>query len=353
MNVEIPIRDLQKKVLEKYLEYRWPVPKLVNECIEPKKGTKKEVVLNNTQAFVSKFIQPEKTNGMLLWHSVGSGKTLSAIAILKNFEDRGYNTLFVTRTTLKGDLQKALNMIPLSKRLIAISYKQFSNIGKKTGNLYRFLLEKAQAISKNTTDPLYKTIIIIDEVHKLYTKDLKPQEMHDIGVIEKMIHDSYRESARNACKVILMSATPITSDPMEIISLFNLIIRKPMNRFNLNTFKSTYLKEDGRFSEEGKRSFQDHIKDLVSYIDLSKDPRKFAQVNFTEILVPVSKPENLKLEDNCDDVYKTCVNVLGITATECKKEMQKCKQIVRRDKKIYKESKFQTRMLEEKCNVKL
>jgi hypothetical protein len=244
-------------------------------------------------------------------------------------------------------------MIPLSKRLIAISYKQFSNIGKKTGNLYRFLLEKAQAIYKNTTDPLYKTIIIIDEVHKLYTKDLKPQEMHDIGLIEKMIHDSYRESTRNACKVILMSATPITSDPMEIISLFNLIIRKPMNRFNLNTFKSTYLKEDGHFSEEGKRSFQDHIKDLVSYIDLSKDPRKFAQVNFTEILVPVSKPENLKLKDNCDEVYKTCVHVLGMTAAECKKEMQKCKQIVRRDKKIYKESKFQTRMLEEKCNVKL
>lgn len=358
MNVEIPIRDLQKKVLEKYKEYRWPVPKLVNECTEPKVprtlGYKvPRVVLNNTQAFVSKFIQPDTTNGMLLWHSVGSGKTLSAISILKHFEDKGYNTLFVTRTTLKGDLQKALDMIPLSKRLTVLSYKQFSNIGKSKGNLYKFLLEKAQSLDKTTKDPLYKTLIIIDEVHKLYTKDLKPQEMHDIDAIERMIHKSYRESARNACKVILMSATPITADPMEIISLFNLIIRKPMNRFNLNTFQSVYLKEDGYFSEQGKKAFEDHIKDLVSYIDLSKDPRKFAKVKFTEILVPVSKPENLKLEDNCEDVYKTCVNVLGINVADCKKELEKCKQILKRDKKIYKESKFQTRMLEEKCNVKL
>lgn len=361
MNVEIPIRDLQKKVLEKYNEYRWPVPKLVNECKEPnlekKTGTKSsmkpKVVLNNTQAFISTFIQPEKTNGMLLWHSVGSGKTLSAIAILKQFENKGYNTLFVTRTTLKGDLQKALDMIPLSNKLTVLSYKQFSNIGKSKGNLYNYLLEKAQSLDKTTKDPLYKTIVIIDEVHKLYTKDLKPQEMHDIDSIEKMIHKSYRDSGRNACKVILMSATPITADPMEIISLFNLIIRKPMNRFNLNTFQSVYLKEDGHFSEEGKKSFQDHIKDLVSYIDLSKDPRKFAQVKFTEILVPVSKPENLKLEDNCDQVYNTCVKVLGLKVTECKQDLQKCKQIVRRDKKIYKESKYQTRMLEEKCNVKL
>lgn len=368
MNVEIPIRDLQNKILDKYKEYKWPVPKLINECEQPEKGTKKStrsrvsnpkesstlrVVLNNTQAFVSKFIQPDKTNGMLLWHSVGSGKTLSAIAILKNFEEKGYNTLFVTRTTLKGDLQKALVMIPLSKKLTVISYKQFSNIGKRTGNLYNYLLEKAQDISKDTKDPLYKTIVIIDEVHKLYTKDLKPQEMHDIGIIEKMIHESYRDSHRNTCKVILMSATPITSDPMEIISLFNLIISKPINRFNLNTFKNVYLKENGSFSDKGKLSFQDHIKDLVSYIDLSKDPRKFAQVNFTEIMVPVSNPENLKMIDNCDNVYNTCVNVLGIRASDCKKDLQKCKQIVRRDKKIYKESKYQTRMLEEKCNVKL
>lgn len=349
MNVEIPIRDLQKKVLEKYKEYRWPVPKLINECEESRGSARpSKVILNNTQAFISKFIQPEKTNGMLLWHSVGSGKTLSAIAILKHFEKKGYNTLFVTRTTLKGDLQKALDMIPLSNKLTVLSYKQFSNVGKKKGNLYNFLVERT-----GNKDPLYKTIVIIDEVHKLYTKDLKAQEMHDIGLIQRMIHDSYSSSGRNACKVILMSATPITADPMEIISLFNLIIRKPMNRFNVDTFKSVYLKEDGKFSEKGKKAFQDHIKDLVSYIDLSKDPRKFAQVKFTEILVPVSKPENLKLEDNCDDIYDTCVNILGLKAAECRQDLQKCKQILRRDKKIYKESKYQTRMLEDKCNVKL
>lgn len=352
MNLEIPIKQLQENVLKKFNKYKWEIPKIINDC-NFNKSTK--ITLSNTQGFIKDFFNPENPNGILLWHSVGSGKTLTAVATLKEYEKKGYNTLWVTRTTLKGDLQKALDMIPLSKKLIVISYKQFSNIGKLKGELYNSLITRSKKIKSSTEDPLYKTIVIIDEVHKLYTKDLKPQEMHNISVIQNMIHNSYELSYPNSCKVVLMSATPITEDPMEIINLFNLIIEDPINRFDIKLFKQKYLDDKGQFTQKGTEAFQDKIKDLVSYIDMSKDPRKFAQIEYNEILVPISSPDFSEGFINnpslCKNRYDFCTQQLDASISQCKKELEKCKDEVREYKKIYKNAKYQTKLIKEKCNI--
>lgn len=61
-----------------------------------------------TQAFVQAYFTPiAPVRGMLLYHSVGTGKTCSAIAAATaNFEPLGYTILWVTRTTLKNDIWK-------------------------------------------------------------------------------------------------------------------------------------------------------------------------------------------------------------------------------------------------------
>lgn len=345
MNVEIPIKQLQEKIYKEYNEYKWSKPKLKNGC----DNTNNKLRLSYTQAFISKFVTPTLPNGILLWHSVGSGKTLSAIGILKNFEKKGYFTLWVTRTTLRKDLQKALDMIPLKKPLIVLSYKQFSNIGKKRGNLYQQLINRVRKSGNNTTNPLTNTCVIIDEAHKLYTKDLKPQEMHNIKVIQDMIYESYSNSANNkSCKIILMSATPITSDPLEVIHLFNLIIKSPKNRFNVSQFKQQYLDEDGAFTKAGKAVFKDRIKDLVSYIDLSKDPRKFAQVDYNEIRVDISSP--IDKENECNQLYKQCIE-LGENIKQCNKKLKDCKYEATQDKKNNKNEKYQTKILKSRCDL--
>lgn len=346
MNLEVEIKQLQQNVFKKFNEYKWEKPILKNECVPTtKKGSK--ITLNNTQKFVSKFVNPGNPNGILLWHSVGSGKTLSAVAILKSFEEKNYNTLWITRTTLKGDLQKALDILPLKKKLTVLSYKQFSNIGKSKGELYKSLIRKAKKIKSDTDDPLYKTIIVIDEVHKLYTKDLKPQEMHSISSIQNMIHKSYDTSMNNSCKIVLMSATPMTSDPMEIINLFNLIIEFPVNRFNINNFKSDYLDDNGKFTKEGLETFQDRIKDLVSYIDMSKDPRKFAQVQMNEILVPISSPEYLDINtDACENSYRECIK--NNTESYCKTSLINC---LKQFQKLKISEKTQSKIFKKRCNI--
>jgi hypothetical protein len=66
------------------------------------------VTFSNTQNFVQKFLTPQSPyKGMLLFHSVGSGKTCTAIATATNTFDReGYKILWVTRHTLKEDIWK-------------------------------------------------------------------------------------------------------------------------------------------------------------------------------------------------------------------------------------------------------
>lgn len=355
MDFKLPIDLFQKEILNKFKKYKWSIPDFKNGCIE---NSKKQDIftLNDTQNFVSSYTQPSNPNGLLLWHSVGSGKTLSAVAILKNFEKQGYNTLWITRKTLKKDLQKALVLLPLKNHLTVISYKQFSNIIKIKGKLYEQLLERARKINKNTDDPLYKTIIIIDEVHKLYTRDLKPQEMHDIHLIQQMIFNSYKnEGHKTSCKVILMSATPITEDPMEIIQLFNLLITNPKNRFDINKFKDIYLNSSGNFTKKGIEMFQNNIKDLVSYIDMSKDPRKFAQVEYTEILVPLSVPSFSKVllePSTCKKDYDYCKS-LNLNVKECVFIRDKCLKNIEKYKKILKNNKYQSSILKSKCNIDL
>jgi hypothetical protein len=44
---------------------------------------------------------------MLVWHSVGTGKTCTALATKsRTWEKEGYTILWVTRTTLKNDIWK-------------------------------------------------------------------------------------------------------------------------------------------------------------------------------------------------------------------------------------------------------
>lgn len=316
------------------------------------KNKSNKFILSNPQQFISEYFTLSNPNGLLVQHSVGAGKSITAINLFKHFEKLGFNTIFVTRTTLKKDIDKAIDLLPLDGSLARFSYKQISNICRRKGQNYIKLLEKARKLNVNTNDPFYKTLIIIDEAHKLYTKDLKPQEMHDIKAIEKMIFDSYTNSKENRTRIVLMSATPMTEDPMEIIELFNLIITDPKERFDIDNFNSDYLNADGEFSKNGIEKFKCKVKGLISYLDLSRDPSKFAKVRYTQVLVPISeKTGNIK-KSYCDDNYKLCKSMqAGKNNPLCKIDYENCKNSVNLNNKFIKSSKFQKDLLASKCNI--
>jgi hypothetical protein len=104
--------QMRRYVRDYFSQYAWDPVVMENNCVS-KGGTKQlggATIMNYTptQAFVSNFFTPQNPlKGMLLWHSVGTGKTCTAIATAtSSFEKQGYTILWVTRTTLKNDIWK-------------------------------------------------------------------------------------------------------------------------------------------------------------------------------------------------------------------------------------------------------
>jgi len=321
-------KEMVKYVRENYGQYKWEDVKMENLCVE-KGGSDSAFfmggaasIINYTpsQSFIGHYFHPRvPVKGMLLYHSVGSGKTCSAIAAATaNFEPEGYTILWVTRTTLKNDIWKNMfvqvcnenirnriasgehipdepkeQMKLLSKawRIRPISYKQFSNLVSKQNSYYQRLVKE-----NGEADPLRKTLLIIDEAHKLYGGgDLSSLERPDMNALHKSLMTSYEVSGNDSARLLLMTATPITESPMEMVKLVNLC--KTMENQMPTTFEvfsENYLNEDGRFSKSGERAFLDDIAGHISYLNREKDARQFSQPIIKRVMVPIVSESQMK-----------------------------------------------------------
>ena len=308
-------QELKKHIREHFSQFTWDHVKLENLCQDKKGGASGEIIqYTPTQDFIRHYFTPQNpVKGMLLWHSVGTGKTCSAIAAATStFEKEGYTILWVTRTTLKSDIWKnmfdqvcsenirekiqnsslvipdeqkrRMKLLSKSWRIRPISYKQFSNLVSKQNAYYKTLVKINGEI-----DPLRKTLLIIDEAHKLYGGgDLSSIERPDMNALHQALMNSYQISGANSVKLLLMTATPITQNPMELIQLLNLC-KTPEEQMptEFSEFSNKYLDENGKFTEQGRELYLDDIAGQISYLNREKDARQFAQPIIHNIHIPI------------------------------------------------------------------
>lgn len=319
-------------IRENYAEdYTWPEVVMENKCgggsplnsgvtqgplnsgVSLNGGGARPLQFTPTQDFVRMYMTPElDRKGVVLIHSTGSGKTCTAIATAtSSFEEQGYTILWVTRTTLRADIWKNMfdqvcnesirTMVRLGvpipadqkgrMRLLSkawsirpMSYKQFSNMVLGKNEIYKALVKRNGA-----ADPLRKTLIIIDEAHKLYGEGgLSAIEKPDMNAFSEALMRSYEVSGSESVRLLIMTATPITTSPMEFVKLLNLC-KERFNRIedSFELFAETYLDETGMFSAEGRRRFLDEMSGHVSYLNREKDARTFAQPIVRHIVAPI------------------------------------------------------------------
>lgn len=320
---------MQKYIQDRFGRYTWPKMKMENMCTSVVGGEPHIVQFTPTQDFIRNYFNPSSVyKGLLLYHGVGVGKTCTAMATAStSFERQGYTILWVTRHTLKADIWKNMfqqvcsltirerikkgERIPpdavlhprkhLSKAWMEpISYKQFSNLLEGKNDLYSAMVARNSA-----KDPLRKTLIILDEAHKLYAPDLLPSERPNVATLRERIHNSYEVSGKDSCKVLLMSATPFNTDPMEMIQLLNLL--RPKDEAmpeEFEAFNERYLDPNGSglFTEIGKEMYLDDIAGYVSYLNRDKDARQFAIPQFHNVIVPMSRSEVPGLQKQATDL---------------------------------------------------
>lgn len=323
MSKKMDFMKARKYIRERFQKFKWDKIKFENKCVEKENDEvpSRIVEYTPTQNFVSQFFNnTSASKGLLLWHSVGTGKTCSAIAVASTgFEPHGYTILWVTRHTLKSDIWKNIYKnvcsavikrrilngedIPeevqrnpmqyLSNNwIMPISYKQFTNMLNKKNNIYDTMVK-----INGKTDPLRKTLVIIDEVHKLYTPDLPSSERPNLKTLKENIQNSYDVSGKDSVRLLLMTATPYTSNPMDLIKIINLM--KERNEEMPETFElfeKEYLDDNALFTDDGAKKYLDNITPYISYLNREKDIRQFAYPMFHNIYAKLSRKDNKNTE---------------------------------------------------------
>ena len=264
-------------------------------------------------------------NRYLLGDFTVTHNTCTAVATATtSWERQGYSILWVTRHTLKPDIWKNMykqvcslvvrdrikrGEIPddaikkplkyTSKMwLPPVSYKQFSNALLGRNELYHELVRR-----NGKDDMLKKTFIIIDEAHKFFAKDVPAAERPDVATIYAKILDSYDASGADSARVLLMTATPYTTDPMDMLKLLNLMRpRTDAITEDFDEFARTYLASDGSFSDDGGKKFLDKIAGYISYLNREKDARQFSYPVYENVIVPMSRSNRLMRKEELDAV---------------------------------------------------
>jgi hypothetical protein len=336
----------QDRIQKLFSKFAWKKPPVKNGCeTEPKQVPE----YTPTQEFVRHYLTPASPfKGLLAYHSVGTGKTCLAIAAASSFEEKGYTILWVTRNSLIPDVSKNLwntvchlglrkriqSGLPMpteeGKRrrllpqwLTPISYKTFQNATQGRNELGRMLKRK------NGEDPLKKTFLILDEVHKLQNGDLGPLEAADFATIQAAIHRSYEISKDDSVRPLLMTATPGDG----ILELLNTLISEKDARFP-TSFRSLYF-DDGRITAEGVRLFQERAKGLISYLTRERDPTTFAQPQYETIDVVVKEKPEVTAEEIAEELLDTggrnyeevpeCEKVKKGMTKEVREELKECR----------------------------
>jgi SNF2 family DNA or RNA helicase len=163
--------------------------------------TRSKLLLKNHQVKVIDFLNEESHRGLLVIHSVGTGKTLTAVTVSQCFLDKNEdaNVVVVTPTSLQENFKENMKKYgadPNDKRYHFYTIQSFSN-ATKAGEIN----------CKNN-------LLILDEAHNIRTHITKGE-----GVNARHLLDC----AKYAKKVLLLTATPLINKISDINNLMAMV----------------------------------------------------------------------------------------------------------------------------------
>lgn len=195
--------------------------------------------------------------GAILVHSVGTGKTLSAIAtaqcVLLNEVVK--KVIVVTPTSLQSNFKSQMKMYGLDD----IDFKKY----------HFYTIQKlVNDIENKTVINSENSLLIIDEAHNLRTIEG--------GRIEPIL-----KYAKKAEKVLLLTATPLINYKYDIINLISLI--KSDKPIAIDYFNKL-LKETSNQKELKK-----YLSDIFSFYIKDKPDPNFPEKKILEIFLPMDE----------------------------------------------------------------
>jgi len=210
--------------------------------------------LKSHQLNLLKYFNPTTpVPGLVLYHGVGSGKTISSIAISKSFAETNDVFVFVPGSQLASNYK-----VEMRKTLLD---DDFTRLEKK----YKFIryngLTKTKLEVYTNSEILNDKLVIVDEAHNVVRmiSNYLNDESNKIHVRGKGLYDLFTKSKNS--RFLFLSATPILNTTKEIAVMLNLLAGKEKT-IQCNLKKSAQTTKQ---IEETIRNFQ-----FVDYVNVSK-----------------------------------------------------------------------------------
>uniref|UniRef100_A0A6C0HST2 Helicase ATP-binding domain-containing protein n=1 Tax=viral metagenome TaxID=1070528 RepID=A0A6C0HST2_9ZZZZ len=307
-----------------------------------------EFELSPYQLFVKNFLSVQTPyNCLLLYHSLGTGKTLSSIGIaeemrlymkqiglnqpilviaspnvqqnyrLQLFDERKLklvNGLWTSNTNVSNALLKEINPtnltgIPkdriisevntiINKHYFFMGYIELANYIKRHTGIpegTRFSMEE-QKILRNKKIRKYfdNRLIIIDEAHNIRISDDNREESKTASLLMEVARYA------NNMRLLLLSATPMYNNYKEIIWITNLmntvdkrsLIREDDIFDKEGGFVSGKTTKDGKVIEDGKEILKRKLTGYISYVR-GENPYTFPFRIYPETFLPENSLSNI------------------------------------------------------------
>jgi SNF2 family DNA or RNA helicase len=248
-----------------------------SNCIENMKINMKE-----HQKKVASFLRDTNRKGLLLMHSVGSGKTLTSIISAKCILSKNptMKVVVLTPSSVKKQFASEIDKLGLSKAMRS----RFDVYSHQTW-LSRFKSKQVNA---------KRTVLIVDEAHrfKKIFKESKSNHLPNKGTYPYLLANAAKESF----KIILLSATPIENNIKEMSNYLAMI--------NGNTLTKEYENLKHKFENTNKKeklnnSYDSLLKCTTSYFmnkDFNVDFPKKEIINVDINMTPEYQDEYMQVE---------------------------------------------------------
>jgi len=241
--------------------------------------------LNRHQFIINKFftnVQFENIKGMLFYHSMGSGKTITSISVALEFIKK-YNEKIIIMANKSlhqnyiFDIKKylSLNQIPENK---------MDDIIKD--NFYFISMNASNILLKFNEINIKNKLLIIDEAHNMFNSVVNGSKN-----MTELYHVIKNEPT---IKIILLSGTPIINTPYESIICFNLLVNNKNTLFpeNYADFLNYFIDIDNNDLYKIRlNKFGNRIIGLISHFQNEINEDFPTNLGIEKILCPMTKTQ--------------------------------------------------------------
>lgn len=209
-----------------------------------------DLTIKKHQLNVANFLANVNNRGVVVTHSVGTGKTLTAIAsaeclLLSRIVD---NVIVVTPTSLQNNFIQQMKMY---------------GVTDENSDKYTFFTI-GEIVNAQSLSSMKNSLLIIDEAHNLRTLDGKT-------------FDIIFSLTKKAKKIMLLTATPLINYDYDIINLVSLVKGEPpISRdefYHILSYKSLATK---------------YLSNIFSFYTKPPDDSNFPTKKVHEIFIPMN-----------------------------------------------------------------